>query len=86
MTKGQKVVVELTAYFPNDKLRRDTNNVFKLMMDALTDIIYDDDEFALPRVIDFHKVSDEEKPYFKLDIYLKEEEDEVIMQRLAERE
>lgn len=83
VTKKQKVVVELTAYFPADKKTRDTNNVFKLMMDAFSEIIYDDDEFALPRVMDFHRVKAGEKPYFKLDIYLKSEEDEVIMQRIA---
>lgn len=86
LTKKEKVIIELTAYFPNDKYRRDTNNVFKLMMDAFTDIIYDDDEFALPRVMDFHKVEEGEKPYFKLDIYLKSEEDEILMQRIAEKE
>lgn len=83
MTKGEKVVIELTAYFPNDKLRRDTNNVFKLMMDAFTGIIYDDDEYALPRVMDFHRVGEGEKPYFELNIYKKSEEDEILMKRLA---
>lgn len=86
LTEEQKVVVELTAYFPNDKLRRDTNNVFKLMMDAFTGIIYDDDEYALPRVMDFHKVGEGEKPYFQLDIYLKDEENIILMERLAEKE
>jgi Holliday junction resolvase RusA-like endonuclease len=83
MTKEEKVVVELTAYFPNDKIRRDTNNVFKLMMDSFSDIIYDDDEYALPRVMDFHRVEEGEKPYFKLDIYLKSEEDAILMERVA---
>lgn len=86
MTKEQKVVVELTAHFPADKIRRDTNNVFKLMMDAFSDIIYDDDEYALPRVMDFFTVEEGQSPYFQLDIYLKEEEDEVLMQRLANKE
>lgn len=83
LTKEEKVVVELIAHFPADKLRRDTNNVFKLMMDAFTGIIYDDDEYALPRVMDFHRVAEGEQPYFELNIYLKSEEDEVLMQRLA---
>jgi Holliday junction resolvase RusA-like endonuclease len=83
LTIEQKVVVELTAYFPADKRRRDTNNVFKLLMDSFTKIIYDDDEYALPRVMDFHKVEVGEDPYFELNIYLKTEEDEVIMQRIA---
>ncbi|MGV7000344.1 RusA family crossover junction endodeoxyribonuclease [Priestia megaterium] len=82
-TKGEKVVVELTAHFPADKKRRDTNNVFKLMMDAFTGIIYDDDEYALPRVMDFHRVAEGQKPYFELNIYLKSEEDAVMMERYA---
>ncbi|MCD7910906.1 RusA family crossover junction endodeoxyribonuclease [Bacillus velezensis] len=83
-TKNEKVVVELTAYFPSDNIRRDTNNVFKLMMDAFSEIIYDDDVNVLPRVMDFQKVKENEDPYFKLDIYLKSEEDQVIMERIAE--
>jgi Holliday junction resolvase RusA-like endonuclease len=86
LTNEEKVVVELTAYFPPDKIRRDTNNVFKLMMDSFTGIIYDDDEYALPRVMDFHRVEEGQKPYFKLDIYLKSEEDEILMQRISERD
>jgi Holliday junction resolvase RusA-like endonuclease len=86
MAEKQKVVIELTAHFPPDNIRRDTNNVFKLMMDAFTGILYDDDEYALPRVMDFHKVQEGEKPYFQLDIYLKEEEDEILMQRLMGKE
>ncbi|MCY9186643.1 RusA family crossover junction endodeoxyribonuclease [Bacillus halotolerans] len=83
-TSNEKVVVELTAYFPSDNIRRDTNNVFKLMMDAFSEIIYDDDVNVLPRVMDFQKVKENEQPYFKLDIYLKSEEDQVIMERIAE--
>lgn len=83
MTEGEKVVIEMTAHFPADKIRRDTNNVFKLMMDAFTGVIYDDDEYALPRVMDYHRVAEGEKPYFELNIYLKSEEDEVLMRRIA---
>jgi Holliday junction resolvase RusA-like endonuclease len=83
LTSEEKVIVELTAYFPNDKVRRDTNNVFKLLLDSFNGIIYDDDEFALPRVMDFHRVAEGEQPYFELTIYLKSEEDEVLMQRVA---
>jgi len=86
LTQQQKVVIELTAYFPPDNINRDTNNVFKLMMDAFNGIIYDDDEYALPRVMDFHKVKEGEKPYFQLDIYLKSEEPDIMMQRVMEKE
>lgn len=85
-TDKQKVVIELTAYFPNDKRTRDTHNAFKMMMDAFTGLIYKDDEFALPRVMDFHRVKDGQKPYFQIDIYTKEEESSVLMERLAEKE
>lgn len=86
VAEKEKVVVELTAYFPNDNLIRDTNNVFKLLLDAFSKIIYDDDEYALPRVMDFHNVKEGEKPYFELNIYKKSEEDTVIMERLANKE
>lgn len=81
MTNKEKVVIELTAYFPNDNKVRDTNNVFKLLMDALEGIIYDNDHYALPRVMDFQRVKDGEKPYFKIHIYKKEDEYEVLQQR-----
>lgn len=84
MTEKEKVVIELTAYFPNDNKKRDVNNVFKLMMDALSGIIYDDDEYALPRVMDFHKVKKGEKPYFELNIYKKSEEEMIQKIRLKE--
>ncbi|CDQ41760.1 RusA family crossover junction endodeoxyribonuclease [Virgibacillus salexigens] len=76
-----KVVLELTAYFPNDNRKRDTHNAFKLMMDALEDIIYENDSLALPRVIDFHKVKNGENPYFELNIYKKDKENEVMQNR-----
>lgn len=85
-TNKEKVIVELTAYFPNDKIRRDVSNVLKMLPDAFTGLIYDDDEYSLPRVMDFHHVEEGQKPYFKLDIYLKSEEDEVFMRRMAEGE
>jgi Holliday junction resolvase RusA-like endonuclease len=75
-----KVVVELTAYFPNDLKKRDTNNVFKLLMDALEGPIYPNDVNALPRVLDFHTV-EEEEPYFILNIYRKEDEAIVMRER-----
>lgn len=74
MTKDEKVVVELTAYFPKDKTKRDTHNVFKLMLDAFEGILYENDTFVLPRVMDFHTVKEGEEPYFEINVYKKEEE------------
>lgn len=74
MTEGEKVVVEIDTYFPNDRRKRDTSNALKLMLDALEGVIYDNDFFALPRQNDFHYVKEGEKPYFKLNIFKKSEE------------
>lgn len=86
MTEKEKVVVEMIAHFPDESRDRDTNNVFKLLMDALNEIIYDDDHFALPRVMDFKTVAPGEKPFFELYIYRKADEDEIQQQRLYGRE
>ncbi|PVC63355.1 hypothetical protein C2I27_22860 [Priestia megaterium] len=68
--KGEKVVVELTAHFPADKSAVIQTHVFKLMMDAFTGIIYDDDEYALPRVMTF-TVSLKVKALFRIKHLLK---------------
>jgi Holliday junction resolvase RusA-like endonuclease len=85
MTEKEKVVVEIVAYFP-DNQKRDTNNVFKLMMDALEGIIFDNDYYALPRVMDFHVLEKDSnvKPYFELHIYKLEDEQEVMYYRHEE--
>lgn len=71
--KDEKVVIELVAYFPDDRIRRDTNNVFKLLMDAFIGILYEDDEYALPRVMDFDRVEKEVEPHFVCRVYKKDE-------------
>jgi hypothetical protein len=84
-TVKEKVVIEVTAYFP-DNQKRDTNNVFKLMMDALEGIIFDNDYYALPRVKDF-LVLDKAKgvrPYFELVIYKKADEERIEYERAME--
>ncbi|WDI05053.1 RusA family crossover junction endodeoxyribonuclease (plasmid) [Paenibacillus urinalis] len=75
MTTKDKVVLELTAYFPDEK-KRDTHNVFKLMMDALEGVIYKNDHYALPRVKDFHYLEKDSgiQPYFELRIFRKADE------------
>ncbi|WP_067923667.1 RusA family crossover junction endodeoxyribonuclease [Alicyclobacillus shizuokensis] len=75
-THGEKVIVEVTAFFP-DNQKRDTSNVYKLMMDALEGVIYDDDYYALPRTMDFQVLPKDsaKRPYFRLHIYKKTDED-----------
>lgn len=50
--KGQKVVVEVWAYWP-DARRRDMNNLHKQIADVLEGIVYEDDTWALLRDMDF---------------------------------
>lgn len=82
ITKAEKVIVEVTPYFPNDNIKRDASNAFKLLMDALEDVIYDNDFYGLPRVMDFQKVKDGESPYFEVNIYKKEDEINVLLERI----
>ena len=81
MTDKEKVVVELIAHFPADNKKRDASNALKLMLDAFEGIIYKDDTFALPRIIDFHHVSEGEQPYFELYVYKKEDELNIAYER-----
>ena len=50
--QGEKVTVDIVVLWP-DKRRRDTHNLLKLLMDALEGVAYDDDRWALPRILDF---------------------------------
>ncbi|SFJ65112.1 Endodeoxyribonuclease RusA [Paenibacillus sp. UNC496MF] len=82
MAVKEKVVVEVTAYFPNKQVR-DTNNVFKLLMDSLEHVIFDNDYYALPRVKDF-LILDKDcgiRPYFELVIFRKEDEAQIELER-----
>ena len=86
ITKGEKIVVELTPYFPNDKIKRDATNAFKLMMDAFEGIIYDNDYYALGRIKDLKTIEEkDEEPYFKVDIYKKEDEAYVLYEQLRSK-
>ena len=68
ITSGQKVIVEILTYWPDNR-RRDCNNGAKLTFDALEGIIYDDDKWTLPRYIDFFV--DKSNPRLELRIYPK---------------
>lgn len=70
MTKNEKVVIWIDTYFPDRRIR-DTSNAYKLMMDALQGVIFDNDYYALVRQNDFFIVKKGESPHFKLYIYKK---------------
>lgn len=46
----KQVILNVWVYW-NDKRRRDTDNLFKLLMDALTGIVWMDDNQVMPRVM-----------------------------------
>jgi len=50
--QGEPVVVEYFVWWP-DRRRRDPSNLEKLMLDALADVAYDDDKWAIPRCVGF---------------------------------
>lgn len=47
-----KVVVEMRFWFA-DRRTRDTHNGIKVVMDALESVVYVNDSYALPRVMDY---------------------------------
>lgn len=49
---GVKVVMELYAYWPDER-KRDMNNLHKLLPDALEGIIFENDQYVLIRDMDF---------------------------------
>jgi len=44
--------MEFRIYWP-DKRRRDADNVIKIVQDSFSGILYDDDKFVLPRIMDW---------------------------------
>lgn len=86
MTSKEKIVVECIPYFPSDNKARDASNALKLMLDAFEGVIYKNDVFALPRIMDIRKVSDLERPYFEVTIYKKDDENAIAHYRANTQE
>lgn len=57
--------VDLKFYFPNRR-RKDASNGLKLLLDALTGVIYVDDNLALPRIQEIRY--DKENPRVEITI------------------
>jgi Holliday junction resolvase RusA-like endonuclease len=67
-TKKEKVVINLKLYFPDNRVR-DTSNALKLLLDSMEGIVFDNDYYALPRIIDFEVLKDKKiKPYIVVEI------------------
>lgn len=65
---GEKVILRLW-FFLNDNRRKDTHNTLKLLLDALEGVIYEDDRYCLPQVIDFE--IDRTNPRIEIEVELK---------------
>lgn len=52
MTQHQKIILRLWWYL-NDNRIKDTHNAKKLLLDALENVIYDNDYYVLDQTIDF---------------------------------
>lgn len=63
--EGKKIIVRIWYYWP-DRRRRDQDNPQKLLLDAMTGILWSDDRWALPRVIDY--AVDREKPRVEIEL------------------
>jgi crossover junction endodeoxyribonuclease RusA len=70
-----KTIVYAWFYFP-DHRRRDTHNTLKILLDALQDGgIYDDDKYALPRIMDY--TVDKSQPRVELEFKIFSDEEKL---------
>ena len=67
---GRKVVVQLWFYWPS-RVRRDTHNTLKALLDAWQGVLYEDDYWVLPRVMDFRV--DRDNPRIEAELEVMEE-------------
>ncbi len=68
LSKNEKLVMELTFFWP-DARKRDCDNSLKLLGDTLEGILYENDKWLLPRVLDFS--IDRESPRVQIHIFKK---------------
>jgi len=68
IANGRKVVVLMYFFFPN-KRKKDTHNTLKVLMDSFEGILYENDYYALPRIMDFD--IDRENSRLDLVVYMK---------------
>lgn len=63
--EGTKIIMRVWCYWGSAQ-RRDTDNVLKLTQDSLTGILWVDDQWVLPQVIDF--AVDRGKPRLEIEL------------------
>lgn len=67
---NEKLVAEVKIYWPTRR-KRDVENVGKLLWDALEGIVYENDQWLLPRYMDF--AVDKHSPRVEIRFYRMEE-------------
>lgn len=67
-THGIFIIAELKFYMP-DKRKRDSHNMFKFLFDIMNGIVYDDDYYVLPQVLDIQ--IDKENPRIECKLKIK---------------
>lgn len=66
LSSKEKLVMELRIFWP-DARRRDPDNILKILQDSLNTVLYADDCYVMPRVMDFSV--DRDNPRLELIIY-----------------
>jgi len=69
LCRNEWLVMELYFFFPN-RLMRDSPNMLKVLLDAFEGILYENDRYILPRIMEV--MYDKDNP--RLEIYLKRKE------------
>lgn len=73
MTKGQKVIMRLLYFWPDNR-HRDTDNARKVLCDSLQGILYDNDRYILAHDIDWEV--DRNNPRIEIELIPKGDIDE----------
>jgi crossover junction endodeoxyribonuclease RusA len=66
ISHSEKIVMELQIFWP-DKRRRDADNCLKLLSDTLEGVLYEDDRWVLPRVLNWDV--DKENPRVEVKLF-----------------
>jgi Holliday junction resolvase RusA-like endonuclease len=66
MEDKRKIRVEMTYYFPDNRIR-DTHNSFKILLDALESEVYHNDYWVLLTIKDF--IIDKANPHVHIEIF-----------------
>jgi crossover junction endodeoxyribonuclease RusA len=61
----EKIVMELSIFWP-DKRRRDADNIIKIIQDSLSGVLYEDDKWVLPRVMNWQVDKEDPRVEVKL--------------------